>query len=194
LKLFPSHVEPVENDSEVVRVRVNQVRFERVRQFGTCFLGLKLWKRLGLGGLFESILDHEAADVPWSRVVALLAINRLCAPSSELGIEQRWYPATALDDLLGFPAGVINDTRLYPCLDRLLPHKTELEQHLKQRHGELFAAEFDVLLYDLTSSLRRGPGRKEPDAPAGLLAPPPSRLQAGRNHIDRERRRLSPEL
>jgi transposase len=162
LKLFPSDVEPPENDSEVVRVRVNQVRFERVRQFGTCFLGLELWKRLGLDRLFESLLDQQAADVPWSRVAALLAINRLCAPSSELGIEQRWYPATALDDLLGFPAGVINDTRLYRCLDRLLPHKTKLEQHLKQRYGELFAAEFDVLLYDLTSSYVEGQAEKNP--------------------------------
>jgi len=95
-------------------------------------------------------------------VAALLAINRLCAPTSELGIEQRWYPATALDDLLGFPAGAINDTRLYRCLDRLLPHKTKLEQHLKQRYGELFAAEFDVLLYDLTSSYVEGQAEKNP--------------------------------
>lgn len=162
LKLFPCDVEPPENDSEVVRVRVNQVRFERVRQFGTCFLGLELWRRLGLDGLFECLLDQEVAEVPWSRVAALLAINRLCAPSSELGIEQRWYPATALDDLLGFPAGVVNDTRLYRCLDRLLPHKARLEQHLKQRYGELFATEFDVLLYDLTSSYVEGQAAKNP--------------------------------
>jgi len=48
--------------------------------------------------------------------------------------------------------GKINDTRLYRCLDRILPHKTKLEQHLKPRYGELFGAEFDVLLYDLTST------------------------------------------
>ena len=57
-----------------------------------------------------------------------------------------------LDDLLRIEEGKINDTRLYRCLDRLLPHKKELEKHLKQRYGELFGAEFDVLLYDLTSS------------------------------------------
>jgi hypothetical protein len=39
---------------------------------------------------------------------------------------------------------------------RLLPHKTKLEQHLKQRYGELFAADFDVLLYDLTSTYVEG--------------------------------------
>jgi hypothetical protein len=136
----------------VARVRVNQVRFERVRQFGSCSLGLELWKRLGLDRFWEGLVDEEAADVPWFRVAALLAINRLCAPSSELGIEERWYPTTALDDLLGMAEGKINDTRLYRCLDRLLPHKTKLERHLKERYGERFGAEFDVLLYDLTST------------------------------------------
>jgi transposase len=162
LKLFPSDVEPPENDPDVVRVRLSQVRFERVRQFGNCFLGLELWKRLGLDRFWEARLDAEVADVAWSRVAALLAINRLCAPASELGIEERWYPATALDDLLGIEEGKINDTRLYRCLDRLLPHKTPLERHLKERYGELFGAEFDVLLYDLTSSYVEGQAEKNP--------------------------------
>jgi transposase len=100
--------------------------------------------------------------VPWSRVAAVLAINRLCAPGSELAIEQRWYPATALDDLLGIEEGKLNDTRLYRCLDRILPHKTKLELHLKQRYGELFGAEFDVLLYDLTSTYVEGAAEKNP--------------------------------
>jgi transposase len=162
LKLFPSDVEPPADDPDVARVRVSQVRFERVRQFGNCFLGWVLWQRLGLDRFFQIRLDPEAAEVPWSRVAALLAINRLCAPSSERGIEERWYPATALDDLLSLPAGTINDTRLYRCLDRLLPEKSKLEQHLKQHYGELFGAEFDVLLYDLTSSYVEGEAEKNP--------------------------------
>src|SRR5208282_3235614 len=111
---------------------------------------------------WEGLVDKNAADVPWSRIAALLALNRLCAPGSELAIEERWYPATALDDLLGIAAGKINDTRLYRCLDRLLPHKTKLERHLTRRYGELFAAEFDVLLYDLTSSYVEGAAEKDP--------------------------------
>ncbi len=106
--------------------------------------------------------DEQEADVAWSRVAAVLAINRLCAPGSELAIEERWYPSTALDDLLGIEEGKINDTRLYRCLDRILPHKTKLERHLKQRYGELFGAEFDVLLYDLTSSYVEGAAEKNP--------------------------------
>ena len=90
------------------------------------------------------------------------AINRLGAPGSELAIEQRWYPSTALDDLLGIADGKLNDTRLYRCLDRILPHQTKLERHLKQRYGELFGAEFDVLLYDLTSTYVEGAAEKNP--------------------------------
>jgi transposase len=162
LKLFPSHIEVTDDDPQVARVIVNRVRLERTRQFGACFLGWELWKRLGLHDFFAQAMDEEAAEVPWSRVAAVLGINRLCAPGSELAIEERWYPATALDDLLEIEDGKINDTRLYRCLDRILPHKTKLEQHLKQRYGELFGAEFDVLLYDLTSTYVEGAAENNP--------------------------------
>jgi len=162
LKLFPSEVEPPHNEPNIARVVLNKVRLERVRQFGNCFVGLELWRRLGLDRFYEQLLDAEAADVAWSRVAAVLAINRLCAPGSELSIAQRWYRDTALDDLLGIEQEKINDTRLYRCLDRLLPHKKELERHLKQRYGELFGAEFDVLLYDLTSSYVEGGADRNP--------------------------------
>jgi transposase len=162
LKLFPSHVEPPADDPQVARVLVNRVRLERTRQFGACYLGLEMWRRLELDRFFEQAVDGDAADVPWSRVAALLAINRLCAPGSELAIEQRWFPSTAMDDLLGIEEDKINDTRLYRCLDRILPHKAKLERHLKDRYGELFGAEFDVLLYDLTSTYVEGAAEKNP--------------------------------
>lgn len=161
LKLFPSEVE-VPDDPNVARVLVKKVRVERTRRFGDGYLGLDLWKRLGLEEFFAQHLDGDAADVAWSRVAAVLAINRLCAPGSELAVEQHWYPSTALDDLLHIGKGKINDTRLYRCLDRLLPLKTKIEQHLKQRYGELFQAEFDVLLYDLTSTYVEGAAEENP--------------------------------
>jgi len=162
LKLFPAQVEPPPDDPQVARVLLRKVRLERTRQFGSCWLGLELWKRLELDRFFQQAVDEQETDVPWSRVAAVLAINRLCAPGSELAVEERWYPSTALDDLLGIEEGKINDTRLYRCLDRILPHKTKLERHLKQRYGELFGAEFDVLLYDLTSSYVEGAAEKNP--------------------------------
>lgn len=124
LKLFANDAE-LPDEPSVARVLVKKVRVERTRRFGDGYLGLELWKHLGLQEFFARHLDQEIADVPWSRVAALLAINRLCAPGSELAIERHWYPSTALDDLLQIEAGKINDTRLYRCLDRLLPCKDQ---------------------------------------------------------------------
>jgi transposase len=162
LKLFPAEIAPPPDDAEVAQVLVQRVRLERTRQLGPALLGLALWRQLQLDDFFAARLDAADADVPWSRVAAVLAINRLCAPGSELAIEERWYPTTALDDLLHIPDGTINDSRLYRALDHLLPHKTALERHLTARYGELFAAEFDVLLYDLTSSYVEGAAPKNP--------------------------------
>ena len=162
LKLFPAEVAPPPDDAEVAQVLVQRVRLERTRHLGPALLGLALWRQLRLDKFFEARLDDAPADIPWSRVAAVLAINRLCAPGSELAIEERWYPTTALDDLLHLPDGAINDTRLYRALDHLLPHKTALERHLTARYGALFAAEFDVLLYDLTSSYVEGAAPKNP--------------------------------
>jgi|SRR5687768_4833339 len=112
LALFPSEEHEHETDPNVARVLLSEIRLERSRQFGNCFLGLELWKRLELDGFFEGLIDESRADVAWSRIAAVLAINRLCDPGSELAIQQRWYPATALDDLLGIEEGKIDDSRL----------------------------------------------------------------------------------
>lgn len=162
LTLFPAEVAPPPDEAAVAQVLVQRVGVERLRQLGPCLVGLTLWQQLQLDRFFATRVDAVPAEVPWSRVAALLAINRLCAPGSELAIEERWYPTTALDDLLHLPEGTINDTRLYRALDQLLPHKAALERHLTTRFGELFAAEFDVLLYDLTSSYVEGAAAKDP--------------------------------
>jgi hypothetical protein len=162
LRLFPSEVEPPVNDPDVAQVVLSKVRLERSRQLGPCYLGWELWRRLKLDEFFASTIDTDGADVPWSRVAAILAINRLCAPGSEPAVEQRWYPATALGDVLHIQKGRINDTRLYRCLDRIVPQKNGLEQHLEQRYGELVGAEFEVMLYDLTSTYVEGAAASNP--------------------------------
>src|SRR5712672_3595030 len=59
LKLFPSEVEPAEDDPNVARVLLNKVRLERSRQFGNCYVGLALWKRLELDQFYEELVDEE---------------------------------------------------------------------------------------------------------------------------------------
>jgi hypothetical protein len=142
--------------SEVVPVQLDQLRLERGRQFGSAWLGWTLWRALKLDRLCEELLPEGREAVPWSLMAAVLVIARLCEPSSDLHVAERWFPRTALDDLLGLPAEKVNADRLYRALDRLLPHKAEIERHLVARLGELFSLEYDLLLHDVTSTYFEG--------------------------------------
>jgi transposase len=139
-----------------VPVRLHQVRLERGRAFGDVWLGWTLWRALQLDALCAELLPEGREAVSWSVMAAVLVIARLCEPSSELHIAEDWYRRTALEDLLALPGETVNDDRLYRALDRLLPHKEAIERHLKARLGELFALEYDLLLYDVTSTYFEG--------------------------------------
>ena len=139
-----------------VAVRLKGIRVERGRAFGDVWLGWTLWRALRLEALCAALLPPGREAVPWAQMAAVLVIARLCEPSSELHIAEDWYRTTALEDLLGVPAARIDDNRLYRALDRLLPHKAAIEQHLRTRLGELFALEYDLLLYDVTSTYFEG--------------------------------------
>jgi len=139
-----------------VPVRLERVRLERGRSFGDVWLGWTLWRALKLDARCAELLPEGREAVPWAVMAAVLVIARLCEPASELHIAEDWYRRTALEDLLVLPSEVVNDDRLYRALDRLLPHKEAIERHLKARLGELFALEYDLLLYDVTSTYFEG--------------------------------------
>jgi hypothetical protein len=145
-----------EASHEPVKVRLDAVRLERSRSFGAVWLGLKLWQALRLDELLSERMPAGRELVPWSDVIAILVIGRLCEPSSELHVAERWYRTTALGDLLGVSSASIYDERLYRSLDRLLPHKQAIEAHLVSRFGELFELDYDLLLYDVTSTYFEG--------------------------------------
>jgi transposase len=139
-----------------VAVRLDRVRLERSRSFGAVWLGWILWRALKLDDVLGELLVSSRETVSWSEVIAILVIGRLCEPSSELHVAERWYRITALEDLLGISTEDIYDERLYRALDRLLPHKETIEKHLVKRLGELFDLDYDLLLYDVTSTYFEG--------------------------------------
>jgi transposase len=139
-----------------VSVRLDQLRLERARRFGDVWLAWRLWQALALDRFCDEHLAEGREQVPWAAIAAILVIARLCEPSSELHIAEDWYRRTALDDLLGVPTERINDDRLYRALDHLLPHKEALEVHLKERLGALFELDYELLLYDVTSTYFEG--------------------------------------
>lgn len=142
--------------SQSVAVKLDRVRVERSRSFGAAWLGWMLWRALKLDALGSELLPPGRESVAWAEVIAILVIGRLCEPSSELHVAEQWYRTTALEDLLGVASDRIYDERLYRSLDRLLPHKEAIEAHLVQRLGELFALDYDLLLYDVTSTYFEG--------------------------------------
>jgi transposase len=150
-----------------IAVRLDRVRLERTRRFGDVWLSWTLWRALGLDRLCAERMPVGRADAPWPTVAAVLVMSRLCEPSSELHIAEAFYRTTALEDMLGLPSEQVNDDRLYRALDRLLPHKRAIEEHLQKRLGELFDLEYDLLLYDVTSTFFEGLAERNPQAKRG---------------------------
>jgi len=155
------------SSTATVTVQLKGVRTERGRIFGNVWLSWILWRALQLDRLCEELLPEGREMLPWSAMASVLVMSRLCEPSSELHLAECWYPRTALEDLLGLPAEKVNDDRLYRALDRLLPHKEALEKHLVRRLGELFKLDYDLLLYDVTSTYFEGLAEANPLAQRG---------------------------
>jgi len=156
-----------EDEPNWVQIDAKRVRVERCLDFGGPWLGLELIDRLGLGQLLEKLTPSGREDIPWPLMSQVLVLSRLCEPSSELYIAEHLYEHTAIGDLLGVPAGKVNDDRLYRALDKLLVHKEAIEVHLKNRLGRLFDLEYDLLLYDVTSTYFEGQAKANPKAQRG---------------------------
>ena len=141
---------------EWVEVDVSRLRVERVLDFGAYWLGVELMARLGLRESLDTLIETGREEIPWSVMAMVLVLMRLVDPSSELRIAQHLFERSALGDLLGISPEKVNDDRLYRALDEVLPHKEALEKHLKERLGRMFKLEYDLLLYDITSTYFEG--------------------------------------
>jgi transposase len=153
LSLFPEdRCEGVLPDASIVRLKLNELRLRRPRQWGGCWLALNLWRELALDRFWAERLGPSRKGTRWHQVLLLLATYRLLAPGSEWHLHRQWFERSAMADLLGEDAGLAEIHKLYRCHDRLLEHKQALFDHLVGRWRDLFNIDFDVLLYDLTST------------------------------------------
>lgn len=139
-------------------VNVREVRVERTREFGEVYLGLALWRRLHLHTLLGELIGWGKEEVPWELTASVLTVARFCGQLSELGVAERWYQRTALEDLLGVSWDKINEDRLYRGLDELAEKKDQLTAHLLKRYESLFGVGFEFLVYDVTSTFFEGQG------------------------------------
>lgn len=157
LRLFPDDgALSLPQEPDVVRVKLSSTGWTNGRPFGDVWLGLWLWHFLKLDEIVDQHMPMGHHTVRPADVVAIEVINRLCAPSSEFAVAEHWYASTGLEDLLGVAGGEITKDRLYRTLDLLLKAKEGIEEALQKRLGSLFALDYDVVLYDLTSSYFEG--------------------------------------
>ena len=156
LSLFAEDREIPADAVNAIQVKLSEMELRRARSFGDCWLGCEVWRELGLQEFWESRLAEGREGVAWVKVLQLLVVNRLIDPGSEFRVHRQWFDQSAMDELLGEDFAVAEKDRLYRCLDRLLAHKKDLFVFLKERWRNLFNAQYEVLLYDLTSTYFEG--------------------------------------
>lgn len=156
LSLFPEDRVIPADAIDSLQVRLSGLELRRPRPFGNCWLASEVWRQLGLTEFWQQRLPPGRESVSWEKVLRLLVVNRLLEPGSEFRVHRHWFVESAMDVLLETDFAVAEKDRLYRCLDRLVPHKQELFVWLRQKWAELFQADFEVLLYDLTSTYFEG--------------------------------------
>jgi len=167
MSLFPDDREIPADVLNSVQVKLSGLELRRPRIFGNCWLACGLWQQLGLQEFWQERLPEAREAVSWEKVLRLLVVNRLLDPGSELRVHRQWFVDSAMDELLETDFAVAAKDRLYRCLDRVLAHKQELFVWLKQKWADLFNADFEVLLYDLTSTYFEGEMEQNPKAKRG---------------------------
>jgi transposase len=156
MSLFPDDREIPADALDSAQIKLSGLELRRPRAFGNCWLACELWLQLGLDMFWQEHLPKGREAVSWEKVLRLLVVNRLLDPGSEFRVHRQWYLDSAMDQLLETDFAVAEKDRLYRCLDRVLEHKQELFLWLKQKWADLFHADFEVLLYDLTSTYFEG--------------------------------------
>ena len=156
MSLFPEDREIPADTLDSVQVKLSGLELRRPRVFGNCWLACELWQQLGLNEFWQQRLPKAREAVSWEKVLRLLVVNRLLDPGSEYHLHRQWFVDSAMDELLETDFAVAEKDRLYRCLDRVLEHKQELFVWLTQKWADLFHADFEVLLYDLTSTYFEG--------------------------------------
>ena len=167
MSLFPDDREVPADVLDSIQVKLSGLELRRPRSFGACWLGCELWQQLGLDEFWRQRLPEAREAVSWEKVLQLEVVNCLLDPGSEFRLHRQWFVDSAMDELLETDFAVAAKDRLYRCLDRVLPHKQELFVWLKQKWADLFHSDFEVLLYDLTSSYFEGEMEQNPKAKRG---------------------------
>src|SRR6202162_2771318 len=152
IALFPEDRVAPALDCDVVSIRLSGMRLRRPRQWGACWMATLLWDQLRLDDFWRPALPPSREGTDWLNVLKTLVAYQLISPGSEWRLHRHWFEHSAMGDLLGEDIALVQPNNLYRCLDKLTAHKQAMFSFLGERWKELFQADFEVLLYDLTST------------------------------------------
>jgi len=105
---------------------------------------LEMWRQVGFDALLKDVAPAHDAEVPFEDAVAALTIHRAADPGSKLYAE-RWFPRTALPEVLRIAPEKFNNTRIHRVLDDLdgcTPTLMDRLPRLFRGQGGAFAALF----------------------------------------------------
>lgn len=152
LSLFPSDRAEVADDDSAVHIIIGAMSLHRPRQWGACWLACVIYRQLGMDTFWSEHLPRSRKGTDWAKVLQTLVCYRLIDPGSEWKLHRHWFDNSAMADLLDDDFSLVQKNTLYRCHDKLLEHKNALFRHLRERWENLFNADYEVLLYDLTST------------------------------------------
>jgi len=125
----------------------DDIRIIRTVSLGCPFIIETLWERLGLKKILSDIMAAKGLRIPYERALLAMTANRLCEPSSKLGVWDRWLSTVYLPSC--------NDLRLkhmYEAMDLLHEHSETVEKNVFFEVANLFNLEVDLIFYDTTTA------------------------------------------
>jgi len=132
-------------------VSLNEIVYDRIREYGIIYAAEKLWKKSGLKDVVEQVFDKRRVRFNIFDSLFLLTVSRLYKPSSDLDTyewikEKAYYPTN------------IQLHHLYRTLDLIVKHKEEIEERIFEILKKRTKMKVDMVFYDLTSTYFEGDG------------------------------------
>jgi hypothetical protein len=150
-----------EPDYETIDIR--SVSSSRSRTIGAEYVGISMFKKLGLDSLFKK-LGFTKTQIDYA---VLSIVGRLVYPASERRMRVWATHLTGMDELLRADFSHISNNALYRILDMQLSHKDTIEEHLRRKEQYLFSLKENIILYDLTNTYFEGSARGNKKAKRG---------------------------
>jgi hypothetical protein len=118
----------------------------RTLELGPLLVTEALWERIGIGKTLREVAGQSGCQVPYERALLAMTANRLCEPSSKLGVWDRWLKKVYLPS-----CQELKLAQMYEAMDLLQVHSQQVEEAIFFQTASLLDLEVDLVFYDTTT-------------------------------------------